>query len=92
MVEVSKIIACLGDKTKVQILQILGDRPLTVTEIYNRLKYKVKYRESIFKALEKLRKAMLVERKYSEKKKAFEYSANFKRIEINQKGELKLVK
>ena len=81
--------ACLSDPTKIQIIQILAAKPLSITETHKRLGQRVKYRESVFKALETLRSEKLVGRKYSEKKKAFDYFTIFKRIEINSKGELK---
>jgi len=57
-------------------------QPSTVTEIYNKLK--LSRRESIFKALEKLRKNELVKRNFSENIGGYKYSLNFSKIIIKK--------
>jgi len=80
-----KQIRAVCDPTRLKILGLLSERPLTNTEIYNLLKSKgIVYRESIFKSLKKLKEAGLVKREYKEKK-GYKYRLNFKQLKISRK-------
>ncbi len=86
MLSAAQLAAVLGDKTKVKVLQLLAEKEMTLTEVYKELK--LKYRESAYKALQKLLSAGLVKRRFDENKKAYFYSSAFKKIRINNKIEI----
>ena len=72
----------LCDPTRLRILGALAEEPMTNTEVYEKLKKQgIAYRESIFKALEKLKRAELVKREFHEKI-GYRYSLNFKELKI----------
>lgn len=70
-----KVISALDSKLRQEILKILAERPNTVAGVLHRLKSKnlnVKYRETVYRALEILVNSELVE-KYYEKEKGLCY-------------------
>lgn len=83
---ISKIIAALDSETRLEIIKILGKEPSTVAEIFQEIKknpkVNVKYRESIYRALEKLVYANLVE-KYYDKEKGICYKLSMRKIVID---------
>ncbi len=80
----------LCDPTRLKILGLLAEQPLTNTELYKKLnQHGIVYRESVFKALKKLLQIGLVKREFHEKK-GYKYSPNFKIIKISNKMELKI--
>lgn len=73
------------DPTRLKILALLAEEPLTNTEVYERLqKDGIDYRESIFKALEKLKASGLVKRDHKEKV-GYKYSLNFTSLSVGRK-------
>jgi len=69
--DIAKISSAINSDLRREILKILTERPLTVLEVLNKLKNKgfdVKYRETVYRALEKLVDAELVEKFYVKEK------------------------
>jgi len=79
----------LSEETNQKILLKLSEKPYTVTELFKELK-EIKYRESIFKALEKMRKQKLVSKKYVATLRGYKYKTSFSRIVINNKLKVKI--
>jgi len=83
---IEKIIKALNSRTRRKILKILSEGPKNVKEVFIVLKEQystnIKYRESVFKALEKLVEADLVE-KFYEKGKGITYRLKRKKITID---------
>jgi len=70
-----KVIAALNSKRRREILSILVKEPMTVIQVLEELKKRkieVKYRETVYRALERLVDAGLVE-KYYEKERGLCY-------------------
>ena len=85
-----KQINAICDPTRLRILGLLAEEPMTNTEIYEKLKKQgIMYRESIFKALEKLKEANLIKRQYNEKV-GYKYELNFKMLKISEKLSIEL--
>jgi DNA-binding transcriptional ArsR family regulator len=86
MMNFRKIISALDSETRVQIIKILGRGPATTTEIFQEIKkvrkVSVGYRESIYRALEKLVDADLVD-KYYDKKKGICYKLLMRKIKLD---------
>lgn len=83
--DLKKVIPALYSETRRKILTILAEGPMTVQEtLYklNQLGFKIKYRESIYRALEKLVNAELVE-KFYDREKGICYRLSVRRIEID---------
>jgi len=83
--DIRKIIAALDSDMRIEILKILADSPKTVSEVLTNLHKKdveVKYRETVYRALEKLVDAGLVE-KYYEKEKGLCYKILMNHITID---------
>lgn len=78
----------IGTKTNRIILKILSREPKTVMEIFLQVKKKtdIQNRESVYKALEKLAKAGLVEKFYDAKGKKFLYRLNVSKIVFDAKN------
>lgn len=69
--DIVKVISALNSDLRREILKILAEKPYTVLEVKDRLKSKgfdVKYRETVYRALEKLVDAELVEKFYVKEK------------------------
>ena len=84
--KMAKIIHALNSETRREIIRILGDEPKTVKEVFQEIKkiskINVKYRESIYRSLEKLVDAGLVE-KYYDKEKGICYKLMIKKIKFD---------
>jgi len=84
--DVEKVIKALNSKTRRKILKILSTGPKNVKEISKILteeySVNIKYRESVFKALEKLVEADLVE-KFYKKNKGILYRLKKEKITID---------
>lgn len=79
-----EVIQVLSLKTRRVILRTIADRPKTLMEIYGGLKKKnilIKYRESVYKALEKLVSVGLVKKTYD--KRTVRYKSKFSKINID---------
>ena len=75
------------DPTRLKLLGLLAEEPLTNTEAYNklnRLNQGVVYRESVFKALKKLKEAGLLKRSFKDKV-GYKYSLNFTSLKVSSK-------
>lgn len=69
--DIAKVISALNSDLRREILKILAEKPHTVLDVLNKLKSKgfdVKYRETVYRALEKLVDAELVEKFYAKEK------------------------
>ena len=76
------------DPTRLKILGLIAEQPMTNTELYLKLKpIGLAYRESIFKGLKKLKSAGLIKREYLEKV-GYKYTLNFRQLKISQKLEI----
>ena len=83
--DIRKVIAALDSDMRIEILKILADSPKTVSEVLSNLHKRdieVKYRETVYRALEKLVDAELVE-KYYDKEKGLCYKILMNRITID---------
>ena len=93
--DIAKVVSALNSSLRREILKILAERPNTVLEVLNKLKTKgfdVKYRETVYRALEKLVDAELVEKFYA-KEKGLCYKLSLTRITIEiTKESLDIVK
>jgi len=87
MITKKQLAATLGDETRVQIIQLLSKKELTLTQVFKALPG-IKRRESAYKSLQKLVSAGLVKKRFNQKKQAHFYSVWFRKIEINQELEL----
>lgn len=74
----------LSVETNRVILSVL-DKPKTSTEIFEAIKdiAKVKNRESVYKALEKLKETGIIEKKYDDQMKNIIYIRRFNEIRID---------
>ena len=88
MLNLKQLALVIGDKTKVKILKLLSEKSLTLTQVFTALP-EIKYRESAHKALQKLVQTGLVKRRFSQKKRAYFYSIDFKKIELDAKLKVK---
>ena len=69
--DIAKVLAALNSELRREILKILAEKPSTVLEVQTKLKtkgLKVKYRETVYRALEKLVDAKLVKKFYVKEK------------------------
>jgi len=83
--EIDKVVTALNSKLRREILRIVSKQPMTVIQVLEELKemkVEIKYRETIYRALEKLVDAKLVEKSYV-KEKGLCYKALGNRIIIN---------
>ena len=73
MAHIEKVVKALNSETRRKILRILTEEPKTVKEVAEALRksysINLKYRESVFKALERLVEADLVEKHYEKEKR-----------------------
>lgn len=78
------MIYALSLKTRREIIRTITSRPKTLIQIYEELKKKnvpIKYRESVYKALEKLVSDGLVEKVYD--KRTVLYKSKFSKINVD---------
>jgi|YelNatPaOPRAMG01_1025707.scaffolds.fasta_scaffold183548_2 Fe2+ or Zn2+ uptake regulation protein len=82
----NKVISALNSNTRQQIIKILGRGPATVAEIFQEIKKNqrvgLRYRESVYRALEKMVEAELIE-KYYEKDKGICYRLLTRKIKLD---------
>lgn len=82
---INKVIPALNSSLRREILKILAKEPKTVIEVLdelNKRKVEIKYRETVYRNLEKLFDAELVE-KYYAKEKGICYKLAVNRIVID---------
>ena len=83
--DLSKVISAISSETRRQILQIIADQPMKIEDVMTKLAQRgisLKYRESVYKAIEKLVNAGLVE-KFYDKEEGICYKPLMRRIEID---------
>jgi len=87
-----KIFEALSSKTRIEIIKILTVRSRNVIGVLNELNvrgFKIKYRESVYRALEKLVAAGLVEKYYDNEERGIRYGVGRTRISFDlQSGEI----
>ncbi|MBO3840284.1 MAG: helix-turn-helix domain-containing protein [Thermoproteota archaeon] len=69
--ETDKVISALNSKMRREILKTISKEPMTVMQVFEELKrrnFEVKYRETVYRALERLLDAGLVEKYYNPEK------------------------
>jgi Fe2+ or Zn2+ uptake regulation protein len=87
--DASRIISALDSELRRETLKILAEHPDNVIGVMQRLKgkgYDLKYRETVYRALEKLVAAGLIE-KYYEQKSGLCYKLVSRRLTIEIKRE-----
>ena len=86
MAHIEKVVKALNSETRRKILRILAEEPKTIKEMAEALRksysINLKYRESVFKALERLVEADLVEKHY-EKERGLVYKLKKKEIIVD---------
>jgi Fe2+ or Zn2+ uptake regulation protein len=83
--ETGKVIAALNSDFRREVLRILSKEPMTVGQVLEELKRHkvgVKYRETVYRAVEKLVEAGLVDKSYV-KNKGLCYKLTVSRITID---------
>jgi len=89
--ETDKVISALNSELRREILKIISKEPMPVIQVLEELKkrkFDVKYRESVYRALEKLVDSGLVEKCYI-KNKGLCYKLKVKIVKIDlSKGEV----
>jgi len=83
--DADKVISALNSKLRREILRIISEEPMTVIQVLDELKrkkFEIEYRESVYRALEKLLDAGLVE-KYYIKEKGLCYTTKVKLVVID---------
>lgn len=83
--DLAKTISALNSRTRRKILQVLENGNLTLQEVFEKMgevSVKVKYRESVYRHLEKLQDAGLVEKLY-DRNKGLCYKLLVRGIEID---------
>jgi len=93
--DIAEVISALNSELRREILKILAEKPYTVLEVRDKLKtrgFDVKYRETVYRALEKLVDAGFVEKYYvRERGLCYKLSLTHLSIEITKES-LNLVK
>jgi len=82
---IDKVLSTLNSKFRREVLRIVLEEPKTVMQVFNELRdrgVEVKYREVVYRALEKLLDADLVEKEYV-RGRGLCYRAKAKTIVIN---------
>ena len=83
--DADKVISALNSKLRREILRIISEEPMTVIQVLDELKrkkFEIEYRESVYRALEKLLDAGLVEKHYI-KEKGLCYTTKVKLVVID---------
>lgn len=90
--EIDKAVSALNSKTRREALKILANEPKTVKEVLSALRekgYAIKYRETVYRILERLVDASLVE-KYYDREKGICYKLLTKELTLDLiKGSIK---
>jgi len=82
--EIQDLVKGLHSKTRRKILQLLCEKDRTAVEIYEDLKDdSPKFRQSVNKSLEILRKHKLIRKYYDEDKKALYYQISKKEFHVD---------
>ncbi len=91
--EIDKTVSALNSKLRREILKIIAKEPMNVIQVLEELrkrKFDVKYRESVYRALEKLVDSELVEKSYiREKGLCYKLKAKIIKIDVT-KGEIEV--
>jgi Fe2+ or Zn2+ uptake regulation protein len=85
--EVTDLGNMLKSKTRINILRILDRKSLRAIDVYNQYKIlfkdDAKHREFIYKELERLVEAGILDKKYDKELKGITYTLRFHRVSIN---------
>jgi len=87
--DASRIISALDSKLRIEILKILAEKPNNVVGVLQKLRSKgldARYRETVYRGLEKLADAELVE-KYYDKESGLCYKLTSDRFKIEIRRE-----
>lgn len=82
---IDEILSTLNSRTRREVLRIIATEPKNVKEVFEALEkrgFKIKYRESVYKALENLVGSGLVDKFYKENK-GICYRLLVRKIELN---------
>ena len=89
-----RVFSALSSRTRIEILKILAVKSGNVVEILNELNsrgFTIKYRESVYRALEKLTAAGLVEKYYDKEEGGIRYKLLGTKLEVDlSSGVIKL--
>lgn len=86
--DVGKVLSALDSDSRLRILKIVSKSPCNVQDVMDELRregHPVKYRETVYRALEILTDAEILKKGY-DKDKGICYAACMKRITINLEG------
>ena len=83
--KLKEVAKALSNDTWVRMLTLTPQKPMSVTEILERVP-SINRRESIYKALESMRKVGLIEKKRLNEKGCYVYFPNFERLVIRKNG------
>ena len=81
-----ELFLALGSSTRIEILKILAAGPRNTAQVLDELDrrgFRVKYRESVFRALERLVSVGLVEKYYDNSRRGIHYRLLKVRLEID---------
>jgi DNA-binding transcriptional ArsR family regulator len=88
-----RIFSALSSKTRIEILRTLAEKPSSIMDVLDELGrrgFKIKYRESVCRSLEKPTSAGLVEKYYDKKERGIRYRLMKAKLEVDfQTGEVK---
>lgn len=82
------VFSALSSPVRIEILKIVGEKPRNVNEVLTELRkrdFQIRYRESVYKALEKLVSVGLVSKYYEPTRKGIFYKLQKARIEVDLK-------
>lgn len=80
------LFSALSSRTRLEILKILSSAPMTLMQVkgaLNALGIGIRYRESVYRALEKLVSAGLVEKYYDSHERKMKYALAIERVELD---------
>lgn len=82
---VEKLASVLSSSTRLNIVELLSDRPYTVSELRDTYEshHEDMRRESIYRQLEILNETEIVSKKYDEENKQFLYHLNVNSVEVD---------
>lgn len=83
-VQIVQLTKCLNSDLKVQVAHILAQKPMSVREVFENLKdTRPKYRQTVYKVLERMQECGLAEKFYDRQRKRICYRLIAETIEIS---------
>ena len=82
------LLSVLSSPLRIEILKLIAERPMSVNEMLSELTrrgFRVKYRESVYKVVEKLVSVGIADKYYDTTKKGIVYKLQKTRVEIDLK-------